>query len=610
MCGIIGYVGKNKVENLLLESLELLEYRGYDSAGIAVVNEETKETFVRKCTGRVSDLMEVCKTDGTEGNCGIGHTRWATHGGVTSVNAHPHQCGKVTLVHNGIVENYKELIDRYEFDMVSETDTEVVAACINRYYDGNPREAIRKAVRRLKGTFALVVMFEDIPGVIYSIRLVSPIIVGCAKEGNLLASDIIAISPHSKKYFVAPELHVTELREDGIVIYDANDNVVEPQYQEIDWDTAQDGKCGYPFYMEKEIMEQPDAIQRTIDPRIVDGLVDFTEDNIPDDLLIDCKRICIIGCGTAMHTGLVAKSLIQSTIGIHVDVQVASEFIYTEPVIEEGTLVMAVSQSGETIDTLEALKHAKSKGAKTLSIVNVRETSIARTSDHVLYTYAGPEIAVASTKAYTTQIAVFYLLVCKMASLRGLMSKQEAREYIEKIQEIPTAVSKILEDKNEIHKVARSIVDAKDAFMIGRGMDYSALLEASLKLKEVAYVHSEAYASGELKHGTIALVTEGTPIIALVTQSKLRLKEMLNIKEVQSRGARIIAFVKEEFLSLEGAGDSDNDFDTCYKLPNLDDAFMLIPASVALQFLAYYTSADRGLDVDKPRNLAKVVTVE
>ncbi len=605
MCGIIGYTGNSNVKDLLLESLELLEYRGYDSAGIAIAGKQHAE--IKKCTGRVSDLMEICKEDDINGTCGIGHTRWATHGGVTDINAHPHSRGKVTLVHNGIVENYKELIERYDFDMISETDSEVVAACIERYYDGDPKKAIRKAVAKLKGTFALVVMFADRPGTIFAIRHVSPIIVGCSENGNLLASDIVAISPHTKQYFVAPEMCITELTKDTITVYDSADQIMDIEYLEIDWDTTQDGKCGYAFYMEKEIMEQPDAIQRTIENRIVDGKVDFGVDGIPDELFKECKRICIIACGTAMHAGLVAKALMQAKANVRVEVEVASEFIYTDPVVEEGTLVVAVSQSGETIDTLEAIKHAKSKGAKTLSIVNVRETSIARATDYVLYTQAGPEIAVASTKAYTTQVAMFYLLVCKMAVVRGEMTEEEAKNFVDQIKKVPAVISKVLEDKQKIRKVSKSIIEAKDAFMIGRGLDYSALLEASLKLKEIAYVHSEAYASGELKHGTIALVTETTPIIALVTQEKLMLKEMLNIKEVQSRGASVIGFVKEAFI---GNGIEESDFATCYALPSIEDEFMIMPASVALQFLAYYTSADRGLDVDKPRNLAKVVTVE
>ncbi len=605
MCGIIGYTGNGEVKELLLESLELLEYRGYDSAGIAIAGKQHSE--IKKCTGRVTDLMEVCKGDSLSGTCGIGHTRWATHGGVTDINAHPHSRGKVTLVHNGIVENYKELIERYDFDMISETDSEVVAACIERYYDGDPKKAIRKAVAKLQGTFALVVMFADRPGTIFAIRHVSPIIVGSSEKGNLLASDIVAISPHTKKYFVAPEMCITELTKDTITVYDSLDQIMDIDYLEIDWDTTQDGKCGYPFYMEKEIMEQPDAIQRTIENRIVDGKVDFSVDNIPDELFTECKRICIIACGTAMHSGLVAKALMQARANVRVEVEVASEFIYTDPVIEKGTLVVAVSQSGETIDTLEAIKHAKSKGATTLSIVNVRETSIARATDYVLYTQAGPEIAVASTKAYTTQVAMFYLLVCKMAVTNGSMTEEEAEKFVMQIKKIPAVISKVLEDKQKIREITKSIIEAKDAFMIGRGLDYSALLEASLKLKEIAYVHSEAYASGELKHGTIALVTEKTPIIALVTQTKLMLKEMLNIKEVQSRGASVIGFVKDEFV---GNGIEAEEFSICYALPSIEDEFMIMPASVALQFLAYYTSADRGLDVDKPRNLAKVVTVE
>ncbi len=607
MCGIIGYTGKNQAESILLQALETLEYRGYDSAGIAIMDEKIE---VRKCAGRVADLRKVCATAPLTGSCGIGHTRWATHGGVTDGNAHPHKRGKVTLVHNGIIENYAELIERYDLVMESDTDTEVAAACLDRYYQGDVFAAFAKLVRKIKGTFALVVMFEDKPGVIYAIRHVSPVVVGVGAGENILASDIIAVSPYTKSYFVVPELHITELREGSAKVYDLQGQEVEQELLTIDWDTTQDGKGGYPFYMEKEIMEQPDAISRTVDPRLVGDTIDFSADQIPDELLTECKRICIIACGTAMHAGLVGKSLIQRRLGIKVEVEIASEFLYTHPVIEEGTLVVAVSQSGETIDTLEALKYAQKEGAKALAIVNVKESSIARTADYVIYTNAGPEIAVASTKAYTTQVAIFYLLTCKMARLAGKMTAEEEKAYVEQIRLIPEKISKVLEDKGEIHKITRSVVEAKDAFMIGRGLDYAALLEASLKLKEVAYVHSEAYASGELKHGTIALITEETPVVALVTQTSLRRKEMLNIKEVQSRGAKVIGFIKSSFLADSDESSKVEDFQTYYALPDMEDEFMIMPATVALQLLAYYTSADRGLDVDKPRNLAKVVTVE
>ncbi len=604
MCGIIGYTGKKQAEDILLESLELLEYRGYDSAGIAVADTEEKRTQVVKCAGRVKDLEKLCNQTKLSGTAGIGHTRWATHGGVSDVNAHPHKRGQVTLVHNGIVENYHELIQKYGLDMISETDTEVVAAMLDCEYKGNPYEAITKVVTQLKGTYALVIMFEDHPDEIYAIRKVSPIVVAVTEEGSYLASDVTAIGAYTKQYFVMPELCILTLKGAKAEIVDLNQKTVEPKILTIDWDLNKDGKDGYPFYMEKEIMEQPEAIRRTISPRIKDGKVDFSKDQVADEIFTGCNQIYVIACGTAMHAGLVGKSLIQSKAKLKVDVMMASEFTYSEPIIDEKTLVIAVSQSGETIDTLEAIKYAKSFGAKVLSIVNVKETSIPLNSDYVIYTYAGPEIAVASTKAYTTQVSVFYLIAAKLAVLGGKMSEEEEKQFLRQIEELPEKVQAVLEKKQEIHKIAKHIVSAHDVFMIGRGMDYTALLEASLKLKEISYIHCEAYASGELKHGTIALVTSKTPVIALITQTKLKSKEWSNVREVQSRGAQMVTFVKEALL------DEDMKKGITFVLPDASDEFMIIPSVVALQLLAYYVSSDKGLDVDKPRNLAKVVTVE
>lgn len=606
MCGIIGYTGSEDVKEVLLDALELLEYRGYDSAGIAVKDSATKETNVYKCAGRVSDLRAICESKKILANCGIGHTRWATHGGVNDKNAHPHQCGAVTLVHNGIIENYRELIAHYELQDIlqSETDSEVVAALLNHYYNGDPKHAIKKTVSKLKGTFALVIMFADIPDVIFSIRNVSPIVATTCKEGSMLASDLTALCRFTNEYFVVPEYHILQLHKDKIELEDLDGNAVEPEILTVDWQLNSAGKNGYPFYMEKEIMEQPDAIRNTIAGRIVNGLPDFTEDGVNDDVLTNCERICIVACGTAMHAGLVAQALVKSILHMHIDVELASEFMYNDPVIDEKTLVIAVSQSGETIDTLEALKYAKSHGAKALSIINVKGSSIARESDYVLYTNAGPEIAVASTKAYTTQLSVFYLLVAKMALLRGIYTEEQTREYIAELERTPEVMQKVLEKKREIHVIAKQVVEAKDLFMIGRGLDHSILLEGSLKLKEVSYIHSEAYASGELKHGPIALITTDTPVVATVTQEKLMSKELSNIKEVRSRGAKIVLFIKEAL-----AGNLDTEYQVV-KLPDMRDEFMVLPASVALQLLAYYVSSDKGFDVDKPRNLAKVVTVE
>ncbi len=606
MCGIIGYTGSEDVRDVLLDALELLEYRGYDSAGIAVKDDETKETSVYKCAGRVSDLRAICESKKILSTCGIGHTRWATHGGVSDTNAHPHRCGKVTLVHNGIIENYRGLIANYDLEgtLQSETDSEVAAAIIDHYYKGDPKAAIKKAVSKLKGTFALVIMFDDQPDVIYSIRNVSPIVATVCDEGAMLASDLTALCRFTNKYFVVPEYHILQLHKDKVVLEDLEGNVVEPEFMTVDWQLNSAGKNGYPFYMEKEIMEQPEAIENTIKDRIVNGMPDFTADGVPDDVFTNCERITVVACGTAMHAGLVAQALIKSIVHMHIDVELASEFMYSDPVIDEKTLVIAVSQSGETIDTLEALKYAKAHGAKCLSVINVKGSSIARESDYVLYTAAGPEIAVASTKAYTTQLSVFYLMVAKMAYLRGIYSEEETKAFIAELLRTPEVMKEVLEQRRNIHVIAKKVLEAKDLFMIGRGLDYSILLEGSLKLKEVSYIHSEAYASGELKHGPIALITQDTPVVATVTQEKLMSKELSNIKEVKSRGASIVLFIKEAL-----SGNLDQEYEVV-KLPNMQDEFMVLPASVALQLLAYYVSSDKGFDVDKPRNLAKVVTVE
>ena len=606
MCGIIGYTGSEDVREVLLDALELLEYRGYDSAGIALRDEESGKTEVRKCAGRVSDLRAICASEKVVSQCGIGHTRWATHGGVNDCNAHPHQVGKVTLVHNGIIENYRELIADYDLadTLKSETDSEVVAALLNRFYEGKPEEAIKKTVSKLKGTFALVILFEDQKDVIYSTRNVSPIVATICKEGAMLASDLTALCRFTNRYFVVPEYHILKLSADKLTLTDFDGNEVLPKYLTVDWELNSAGKNGYPFYMEKEIMEQPEAIENTIRNRIVGGMPDFTADGVPDTLFIECEHICIVACGTAMHAGLVAQALVKSILHMHIEVQMASEFMYSDPVIDEKTLVIAVSQSGETIDTLEAMKYAKNRGAKCLAIINVKGSSIARESDYVLYTNAGPEIAVASTKAYTTQLAVFYLIVARMAHSRGVFDDAQTQSFVRELQRTPEVMKKVLERRRDIHVVAKKVLGAKDLFMIGRGLDYSILLEGSLKLKEVSYIHSEAYASGELKHGPIALITQDTPVVATVTQEKLMSKELSNIKEVKSRGADVVVFIKESIV-----GDLAKEYEI-FTLPDMQDEFMVLPASVALQLLAYYVSSDKGFDVDKPRNLAKVVTVE
>ena len=606
MCGIVGYTGKQSVAKQILDALELLEYRGYDSAGMAIVDETNGQVQIRKRAGRVADLEKVWKSNPVNGICGIGHTRWATHGGVSDVNAHPHRAGRVTLVHNGIIENYEELKDHFGLadELISDTDSEVVAAVLNRFYTGDPHEALFQTVKCLKGTFALVVIFDDIPDVIFAIRNVSPIVAAYREDGTMLASDVAALGGQATSYMVVPEYHVVELHTDDIRVYNMKNELCEAEFLDIDWDTTRAGKGNYPFYMEKEIMEQPEAIKATLAPRYVDGRISLEADGVPDDVLKNCERVCVVACGTAMHAGLVAQSLIRSILRMHTDVEYASEFMYMDPVIDDKTLVLAISQSGETIDTLEALKYARSQGAKSIAVINVKGSSIARESDYVMYTYAGPEIAVASTKAYTTQMAALFALIGRMAVVRGAFNEEQEKAFVDALMQAPDAIQQVLDRKEEMHHIARGLLEAKDAFMLGRGLDYAILLEGALKLKEVSYIHTEAYASGELKHGTIALITEKTPVVALVTQERVRDKELSNIREVQSRGASVVVLVKD------GIDLTDADYTHVFTLPAMDDMAMAFPASAALQLLAYYVSMDRGLDVDKPRNLAKVVTVE
>ncbi len=606
MCGIVGYTGKQSVAKQILDALELLEYRGYDSAGMAIVDETNGQVQIRKRAGRVADLEKVWKANPVNGICGIGHTRWATHGGVSDVNAHPHRAGRVTLVHNGIIENYEELKDHFGLadELISDTDSEVVAAVLNRFYTGDPHEALFQTVKCLKGTFALVVIFDDIPDVIFAIRNVSPIVAAYREDGTMLASDVAALGGQATNYMVVPEYHVVELHTDDIRVYNMKNELCEAEFLDIDWDTTRAGKGNYPFYMEKEIMEQPEAIKATLAPRYVDGRISLEADGVPDDVLKNCERVCVVACGTAMHAGLVAQSLIRSILRMHMDVEYASEFMYMDPVIDDKTLVLAISQSGETIDTLEALKYARSQGAKSIAVINVKGSSIARESDYVMYTYAGPEIAVASTKAYTTQMAALFDLIGRMAVVRGAFNEEQEKAFVDALMQAPDAIQQVLDRKEEMHHIARGLLEAKDAFMLGRGLDYAILLEGALKLKEVSYIHTEAYASGELKHGTIALITEKTPVVALVTQERVRDKELSNIREVQSRGASVVILVKD------GIDLADADYTHVFTLPAMDDVAMAFPASAALQLLAYYVSMDRGLDVDKPRNLAKVVTVE
>ena len=604
MCGIIGFTGNEPAKDIIIGGLELLEYRGYDSAGLALLSND--QIQVRKRTGKVEELRKLCEAEKVPATCGIGHTRWATHGGVTDVNAHPHRVGKVVLIHNGIIENYRQIVTEYGLadQLVSETDSEVVAALLNKFYEGDPVKAIKKTVKVLSGAFALCIMFQDIPDTIYAIRNVSPMVATSCERGSVIASDLTALIEFSKEYFVVPEYHILTLKKDGIDIQDLKGNKVTPQMLTVNWDITSAQKGGYPFFMLKEIYEQPDAIRNTIAPRINQELPDFTEDGIDDAIFKDCKRISIVACGTAMHAGMVGKHLIEKKLRIPVHVDCASEFRYKDPIIDEETLTIVLSQSGETIDTLEALKLAKNRGSKVLSIVNVKGSTIARESDYVLYTHAGPEIAVASTKAYTVQVAAMYLIACRIGLVKGLITEHDAKRFMTKLTNASNIVEETLKCADDIKRVADHIKFATDTFYIGRGLDYTMSLEAALKLKEISYVHAEAYAAGELKHGTIALISENVPVIALATQEDVYAKVISNIREVKARGAYVV------LVSMDEDVNDPSICDQHIRLPKMDSEFTSFATAVVLQLVAYYTSEAKGLDVDKPRNLAKSVTVE
>lgn len=605
MCGIIGFTGSLPAKDILIDGLARLEYRGYDSAGIALLNDDDTLT-IRKKAGRVDELRAMCSDREYTSTCGIGHTRWATHGGVTDINAHPHKCGKVAIIHNGIIENYYDIIREYGLaDMlVSETDTEVVAALLDKLYDGDPVKTIKKAVNIISGSFALCIMFADHPGKIYAVRNVSPMVAASSEKGSIIASDLTAIISFSKEYFVVPEYHILTMTEEGIKVEDMKGNVVMPQMLEITWDIEAAQKGGFPHYMLKEIYEQPDSLRNTITPRVVDGLPDFAEDGIDDEVFKNCTNITVVACGTAMHAGIVGKAMIEAELKIPVNVEIASEFRYKEPLIDDKTLVIVTSQSGETIDTLEALRLAKRCGSKVLSVVNVKGSTIARESDYVLYTHAGPEIAVASTKAYSVQMAAMYLIGCRIGLVKGIYTEEKARQFIASLLSVIPVIEETLKQADRVKEVANYIKMAPDAFFIGRGIDYTLSLEGALKLKEISYVHAEAYAAGELKHGTIALITENVPVIALATQEAVYGKMISNIREVKARGAYVI------LISMDDKVDDKTVCDKHIKIPKQDNLFSVFATAVILQLIAYYTSDAKGLDVDKPRNLAKSVTVE
>ncbi len=605
MCGIIGFTGNEPVKDILIDGLAQLEYRGYDSAGIAMMDKKDGIVLMKK-TGKVAELKEAAGDLKCDATCGIGHTRWATHGGVTDTNAHPHQVGKVVIIHNGIIENYRELISEYGLknSLKSETDTEVVAALLDKFYEGNPKKTIKEVVSKLAGSFALCIMFEDVPEKIYAIRNVSPMVAAESEQGSVIASDLTALIPFSRRYFVVPEYHILTMYKDSIKVEDLKGNRVEPEFLEVNWDINSAQKGGYPYFMLKEIHEQPEALERTVAPRVKDGLPYLLDDGIDDEVFKNITGITVVACGTAMHAGLVGKYAIESKLRIPVNVEIASEFRYKDPIIDEKTLTIVLSQSGETIDTLEALKLAKRKGSKVLSIVNVKGSTIARESDYVLYTHAGPEIAVASTKAYTVQISAMYLLLCKIGLVKGIMAEDEAKAFISNLEGAGEIIQQTLDMGNNIEKIANHIKNSPDLFYIGRGIDYTMSLEASLKLKEISYIHAEAYAAGELKHGTIALISENVPVIAIATEKDVYGKVISNVKEVKSRGAYVI------LVSTDDQIDDKSICDRQIRIPETEKYFSVFATAVVLQLIAYYTSDAKGLDVDKPRNLAKSVTVE
>lgn len=607
MCGIIGFTGKSEAANILVGGLQQLEYRGYDSAGIAV-NDGTS-TQVIKTAGKVANLREkVEATSDVSGTCGIGHTRWATHGGVTTTNAHPHVSNNVTLIHNGIIENYKEVamsLASKGYKAVSETDTEVAAMLIDSLYDGDPFATLKKANDILEGAYGFCIMFKDHPGEIYCMRNSSPLVATSTEDGAYIASDMVALLEYSKDYFVVPEDQIVVMTTDGIKLYDIETKEeVVPKMLHVDWDTTAAQKGGYDYFMQKEIYDQPDALTNTVAPRLHNGQIDFSADGISDDLFKGINRIIFSACGTAMHAGLVGRNIIEAMIRIPVTVELSSEFRYMNPILDEHTLVVIVSQSGETADSLAALRLANERGAKTVSIVNVKGSSIARESDHVIYTHAGPEIAVASTKAFSVQCAGVYLLALKLAQVNNLMTAEEQATYCSEFEAAIATVSEVLKMDSYIQSIAEKIKDTFSAFFLGRGLDFALASEGSLKLKEISYVNSEAYNAGELKHGTISLVTEGVPIIAVATQSSVLPKLMANVEETKARGAHVIMVTDKDMSEYEGA------YDDLIQVPAASDRFGTFGVTVALQLLAYHVTVFRGNDVDQPRNLAKSVTVE
>lgn len=608
MCGIVGYIGEQQAAPILLDGLSKLEYRGYDSAGIAVYNGE--EIGMVKSKGRLKVLSELTR-GGKElpGTLGIGHTRWATHGEPSDVNAHPHtnQSESIVVVHNGIIENYLKLKNKLKgkgYTFVSETDTEVIAHLLDYYYKGNPLEAVTKIMHRMEGSYALGIIFKDHPDQLYAVRKDSPLIVGHTEGGNIIASDVPAVLKYTRDVYFIENEEIVRMTASGMEFFTVDEEPIEKESVRIEWDVNAAEKGGYDHFMLKEMYEQPKAIADTFSPRIKGEQIEIEELNMSAEDIRSIRKIMIVACGSAYHTGVTSKYIFEGLARIPVEVDLASEFRYRNPIFEDGTLVVIISQSGETADSLAALRESKRRGAKVLGIVNVVGSSIAREADNVMYTWAGPEIAVATTKAYSCQLIALYLLAIKFAEVRGKIGEQEKRQLISDLKKLPDQVELLLNNKNKIQKFATRYLAAKDVFFIGRGIDYAISLEGSLKLKEISYIHSEAYAAGELKHGTISLIEEGTLVAAVLTQEDLYKKMISNMVEVRTRGAFVLAVTNEGNEEVEKAADY-----TIY-IPNTNRYFANTLAIIPLQLFAYYVSIGKGCDVDKPRNLAKSVTVE
>jgi len=608
MCGIVGYVGKKDAVPFLLNGLSKLEYRGYDSAGIAILTDDNKVEMV-KTKGRLSALREKIEGSSFSGNVGIGHTRWATHGAPSDVNSHPHlnTRGDIAVVHNGIIENYLSLrasLTKKGYTFLSDTDTEVVSHLIDYYYNGNMVDALIKTMSRIEGSYALGVVSSLHPGELFAVRKDSPLIVGLGENENYIASDIPAVLEHTRQIYLLEDKEIVWFKDSEVKILDLDKQEIKKEIFHVNWDVSAAEKGGYEHFMFKEIMEQPKAINDTVMPRIRDGEVVLDDIKLSADQINALNKIYIIGCGSAYHVGVIGKYVIEKIARIPVEVELASEFRYRDPILGEKDLVIIISQSGETADTLAALREAKKRGARILSVVNVVGSSIARESHDILYTWAGPEIAVATTKAYSTQMQALYLIGLYLASAKKTISEELKQGLLKELATIPQKLQTILDAQETLQEYASKHYNAKDVFFLGRGLDYCVALEGSLKLKEISYVHSEAYAAGELKHGTISLIEEGTLVISLATQKDVFDKMLSNIKEVKSRGAIVFA------IAQEGNTEIEQEADFVLYIPKTEDIFAPALTVVPLQIFAYYVSVNKGCDVDKPRNLAKSVTVE